>query len=89
MAMSEAEIQEHLKKVSGWEVVDGKLWKAFKLKDFKASLAFVNNVGELAEKANHHPDILIQYNRVTLSLMTHDEDGITEKDFKLASEIEK
>lgn len=89
MAMSESEIQENLKKVSGWEVEDGKLWKTYKLKDFKASLSFVNAVGDLAEEANHHPDILIQYNNVTLSLRTHDEDGITEKDFNLASEIEK
>lgn len=88
MAMSEEQIQENLRKMTGWQIVDGKLWKAYKLDDFKASLSFVNHVGELAETANHHPDILIQYNRVTLSLVTHDEGGITAKDFNLAGEIE-
>ena len=52
-------------------------------------MAFVNQVAELAESADHHPDILINYKRVTLTLSTHSAGGLTEKDFDLASQIEK
>ncbi|UJL46048.1 4a-hydroxytetrahydrobiopterin dehydratase [Virgibacillus sp. NKC19-16] len=88
MALNEKQIQANLNQVPGWEYTDGYLTKTYKLADFKASLAFVNNVGELAEEANHHPDIVIQYNKVNLSLRSHDEDGITNKDFGLAEKVE-
>jgi len=52
-------------------------------------MRFVNGVARLAEAANHHPDITISYNRVRLALTTHDEGGLTEKDFKLANRINK
>jgi 4a-hydroxytetrahydrobiopterin dehydratase len=55
---------------------------------FVGALAFVNQVGVLAEAANHHPDIDIRYNRVTLALMTHDSGGITYKDIDLATQID-
>ena len=58
--------------------------RIFIFKDFRASLAFVNQVGELAEKAGHHPDIDLRYNKVRLALVTHDAGGITAKDFDLA-----
>jgi 4a-hydroxytetrahydrobiopterin dehydratase len=83
------QIEVNLKQVPGWEYKEHHLKKTYKLDDFKASLRFVNQVGDLAENADHHPDILIQYNNVTLSLRSHDEDGITGKDFSLAEEIEK
>ncbi|HEX7066531.1 MAG TPA: 4a-hydroxytetrahydrobiopterin dehydratase [Bacillales bacterium] len=89
MAMIEKEIIGKLDQIPGWEYRDGQLKKTFALDDFGASLAFVNKVADLAESADHHPDILIQYNKVTLSLVSHDEGGITGKDFGLAGEIEK
>lgn len=89
MVLNEKQIQTNLNQVPGWEYTDDYLTKTYKLTDFKASLEFVNNVGELAEEANHHPDIVIQYNKVNVSLRTHDEDGITNKDFDLAEKIEK
>jgi 4a-hydroxytetrahydrobiopterin dehydratase len=63
--------------------------RTFKFKDFVGSLAFVNKVGELAEKAGHHPDIDIRYNKVRLALVTHDAGGITAKDFDLAADAGK
>ncbi|GAA0593474.1 4a-hydroxytetrahydrobiopterin dehydratase [Virgibacillus siamensis] len=87
--MDNSQINEKLKEVSGWEMQNGHLTKTYQLDDFNASLKFVNAVGELAEKADHHPDILIQYNKVKLSLRTHDQDSITEKDFNLAGKIEQ
>ena len=72
-----------------WKIVSGELVRTFQFKDFRAALGFVNRVGELAEEAGHHPDIDIRYNRVRLGLSTHDEGGITVKDFDLAARAEK
>ncbi len=69
-----------------WQVENGELVRTFAFKDFPAALGFVNRVGERAEKAGHHPDIDIRYNRVRLALVTHDAGGLTEKDFALAGE---
>jgi 4a-hydroxytetrahydrobiopterin dehydratase len=67
-----------------WEVVDGALQRVFGFGDFIGSLAFVNRVGELAERENHHPDIAISWNEVTLRWWTHSADGITDRDRELA-----
>jgi len=88
-ALSQEEAQRHLATVPDWEIVSGELVKTFQFKDFRAALGFVNRVGELAEEAGHHPDIDIRYNRVRLGLSTHDEGGITVKDFDLAARAEK
>jgi 4a-hydroxytetrahydrobiopterin dehydratase len=71
-----------------WELAGGKLIKAVKCSGFVGSLAFVEAVGQLAEEANHHPDIDIRYNRVTLALVTHDSGGITRLDVELARAID-
>ncbi|MBY7144803.1 4a-hydroxytetrahydrobiopterin dehydratase [Virgibacillus sp. NKC19-3] len=89
MVLNEKQIQTNLNQLPGWEYNDDYLVKTYKFSDFKASLTFVNSVGDLAEEANHHPDIVIQYHNVKLSLRSHDEDGITDKDFDLAGKIEK
>jgi 4a-hydroxytetrahydrobiopterin dehydratase len=70
-----------------WLVNDGQLTRTVKRKDFKDALIFVNAVGFLAERANHHPDIEISWNAVTLTLSTHSEGGLTGKDFALARQI--
>jgi 4a-hydroxytetrahydrobiopterin dehydratase len=68
----------------GWSEVDGALERTFSFKDFREALEFVNDVGALAEKENHHPDIAIHYNRVTLRWWTHTAGGITDRDRELA-----
>jgi 4a-hydroxytetrahydrobiopterin dehydratase len=71
-----------------WHLVGGKLVKTVDCAGFVGSLAFVGEVGRLAEEANHHPDIDIRYNRVTLALVTHDAGGITRFDLALARAID-
>src|SRR6201986_2542261 len=75
--------------LTGWKIEQGELARTFEFKDFAGALQFVNRVGELAEKAGHHPDIDIRYNRVRLALVTHSAGGLTEKDFELAAQIRK
>ncbi len=84
--LSDAEIEGALAGL-GWEREGDCLLKAVKGKDFATALAWVNAVGGLAEEANHHPDIDIRWNVVTLRLSTHSEGGITDKDVEMAREI--
>jgi 4a-hydroxytetrahydrobiopterin dehydratase len=69
----------------GWSEIDRALERTFELENFVAALAFVNRVGDLAEAENHHPDIAIHYNRVTLRWWTHTAGGITDRDRDLAA----
>jgi 4a-hydroxytetrahydrobiopterin dehydratase len=71
----------------GWTISDGQLTRTVNRKDFRDALLFVNAVGFLAERANHHPDILISWNKVTLTLVTHSEGGLTGNDFALARQV--
>ena len=71
----------------GWERSGDAISRAFSLPSFPAALLFVGAVGHLAERADHHPDILIQYRSVTLTLSTHSAGGLTAQDFALAAEI--
>lgn len=68
----------------GWQEVEGALQREFRFEDFAEALAFVNRVGEAAEAANHHPDIEIHWNRVTLRFRTHARSAITERDVEMA-----
>ena len=86
--LSEAQISEELKNLSEWTLENGTITKLYRLKDFIEAMAFVNRVAELAEEDDHHPDILIRWNKVTLTLVTHSAGGLTEKDFHLAREID-
>ena len=85
-ALTENEITHRLASVPGWNVQDGELRRTFSFADFRASLGFVNRLGEAAEAAGHHPDIDIRYNKVRVALVTHDAGGITAKDFDLAAQ---
>lgn len=85
--LSHPEVQSRLRSLGSWKLDGGELVRTFTLKDFRAALKFVNEVGELAEAAGHHPDIDIRYNKVRLALATHDAGGLTEKDFDLAGKI--
>ena len=76
-------------KLGNWTLRGNVIARCFRFVDFAVAIRFVNRVARLAEAANHHPDIAISYNSVRLALTTHDEGGLTEKDFKLASKINK
>ncbi len=79
-----AEVKDCLRSVPKWRKNGSIISRSYEFKDFVAALKFVNRVGRLAEKAWHHPDIDIRWNRVALALTTHDEGGLTAKDFVLA-----
>ena len=87
--LTDAESSLRLSAVPGWQIEKGELIRTFAFKDFVAALAFVNKVGALAEKAAHHPDFDIRYNRVRLALVTHDAGGLTAKDFEMAAAVSK
>ena len=88
MALSKSEVEARLAGMDGWRLDDGEIEKKFQFAGFKQAMAFVNRVADAAEAADHHPDIKISYNKVKLSLSTHSEGGITEKDFALAAQID-
>ena len=82
-------VQAALKKLPGWNLKDEAIDKQYTWPSFPDAIKFVNQVADLAEQADHHPDILINYRRVTLTLSTHSEGGITQKDFDLAERIDR
>ena len=87
--LSNAEIQSHLAglgcRLGEWELRGKEISRAFTFKDFVEAIAFVNRIAKYAEESAHHPDISISWNKVTLSVTTHDAGGLTEKDFALAA----
>jgi 4a-hydroxytetrahydrobiopterin dehydratase len=86
--LSDIEIQRMLGKIPGWSRKGDSITKTFQFKDFLSGIDFVGGIAEVAEKANHHPDIDIRYNKVTCTLSTHSESGITQKDLDLAAQID-
>jgi 4a-hydroxytetrahydrobiopterin dehydratase len=86
--LMEVEVSTRLAAVPRWKEQGSEIVRTFEFRDFRAALAFVNKVGDLAEKAGHHPDIDIRWNKVKLALTTHDSGGLTGKDFDLAAEID-
>ncbi len=86
--LSSEEIRAKLGALKGWEFNGDAIRKQFQFKDFMDAIAFVNRVAEIAEAADHHPDILINYRRVTFTCSTHTEHGVTDKDLRLAENIE-
>src|SRR5207237_3768036 len=85
---ADSEIQGALAELPGWKRQGNALQKTFDLKGFKAAMAFAGTVGELADRADHHPDILIQFHKVTLPLSSHDNGGITDRQLRLAHQVE-
>jgi 4a-hydroxytetrahydrobiopterin dehydratase len=86
--LSTKQITEKLKPLPGWEYKDNAIGKLFKFKEFMDGIDLVNGVAAIAQAADHHPDITINYTRVQFACSTHSEGGVTDKDFKLATEIE-
>ena len=86
--LTEQEITEHLKKLDGWEYADGAIETSFEFKNFKEAFSVMTRIAFECESQGHHPDWNNVYNSLTIRLNTHDADGVTEKDFKLAHSIE-
>jgi 4a-hydroxytetrahydrobiopterin dehydratase len=86
--LTDAELTAFLSEVEGWTSLGNAIHKEFGFPGFRGAIAFVNRVAERAESAGHHPDIEIHFNRVFISLSTHDAGGVTEKDAVLAAEID-
>ncbi len=83
------QIKSALVKIPGWKKKAAVIAREFHFKDFPAAIKFVNAIAKIAEKEQHHPDIDIRWNKVTLALTTHDAGGLTEKDFKLARQFDR
>ncbi len=86
--LSQDEIRQKLGTLHGWKLTKDGIQKRYELDSFVAVIRLVNRVADAAEQANHHPDILINYDKVTFTLITHDAGGLTQKDFDLAARIE-
>lgn len=86
--LAESEISEKLKALRDWNRHGSTIVKHYKFPSFRKAIKFVNKVSDTAEELNHHPTIVINYNRVTLSLTTHSQGGLTENDFLLATRID-
>lgn len=85
-----ADMHRQLPESAHWKVVDEHhLVRSYKFPDFKSALEFVNRVGALAEEQGHHPDILLGWGKVEITLWTHAVDGLTESDFILAAKIDR
>lgn len=87
--MTDAEIENSLSDLEGWELENENLKKHFEFENFAKALAFVNHVGAIAEERDHHPDVLFGWGYAEFFITTHDAGGITERDFALAREINK
>jgi len=86
--LSGSQIESSLTDIPEWSEAGGAIQRTYKFRDFTQAMAFVNRVAEVAQRMDHHPDILIRYNKVTLTLSTHDAGGITEKDFDQARQVD-
>ncbi len=89
--MDKSNIEEQLKKLNGWNFNPEKksIEKKFQFKSYLKNIAFVNAIAWIANKENHHPDLEVSFNICVVRLTTHDENGIGEKDFSLASKIDQ
>lgn len=88
--LSPTELEARLELLPGWQVQNSLLTKTFVVRSFAHGVLFIAAIGQLAEAANHHPDVSLHgYKNVSLSLATHSAGGITEKDFELAMQIEQ
>lgn len=89
MKLTDIDIQSHLQTLPGWTVADGILTREFVFRDFAQAFGWMAAVAVAAEKLNHHPEWTNVYNRVTVHLTTHDQDGLSELDFVLAGQMDQ
>ena len=86
--LTQEQIDDRLQQLNGWRQEGRCIVQDFTFPSFKESMSFVNQVAEVAEEINHHPDMTINYTRVALSITTHSEGGLTRRDFRLAGRID-
>jgi 4a-hydroxytetrahydrobiopterin dehydratase len=86
--LSDADVQSRLADHPEWSELNGAIQRTLQFANFIEAMRFVNRVADAAESMDHHPDLLIRYNKVTLTLSTHDAGGITDKDFTLARQVD-
>lgn len=86
--LTDDEISEKLDKIQGWKEIGDRLMKRYEFKNFAKSLEFVNKVGVIAEKIDHHPDITFGWGYAEIELTTHDTGGLTDFDFAVATAID-
>lgn len=87
--LNESQIAKALEKHQEWSEISGQIQRTFQFPGFIDSIAFVRKIADYAERVQHHPDMLIRYDKVTLTASTHDAGGITQKDFDLAREADR
>ncbi len=87
--LSEDQVRQRLAQLRGWERSGGEIRKVYPFASFAEGMAFANRVAAVAEALDHHPDMLIQYRQVTLTLTSHDAGGLTERDFRFARRIDE
>jgi 4a-hydroxytetrahydrobiopterin dehydratase len=85
--LSASEVDQALKSLPGWTSNGQAIVRVFQFGNFLQAMEFVNRIAVAAEAANHHPDILINYNKVTLTLVSHDSGGVTQRDVRMAAKI--
>lgn len=88
-AFTEDQIKERLSKMEGWEYNDGAIHTSFEFENFKEAFTSMTRIAFEAERLNHHPDWANVYNKLEISLSTHDAGGVTDKDFELAGIIDE
>lgn len=87
-ALTNKEINIKITNIDKWKIIDGSLCKEFEFVNFVKAIEFVNKIAEIAEEQEHHPVLINSYNHLRIELKTHDVNGISKKDFKLAKKID-
>lgn len=89
LRLSEAEVERRLRPLMNWRRTGKRIYRVVKLEGFTDGVRLLRRIAEIADEMNHHPDVSLGYGRMRISLTTHDEGGLTDRDFKLARRIER
>ena len=89
LPLEEDKVNELLKQIPTWTLKDRHLFKKFKFKSFLEAMKFINQIAEIAEQEQHHPDFSVHYNKVEIEIWTHAINGLSENDFIVAAKIDK
>lgn len=87
-ALTESEIQQRLTALPGWRLAGGAIEKSYDFPDYHHAMAFVNATAWISHRRDHHPDLAVGYNKVTVRYVTHSAGGVTEKDLTCAAQVE-
>lgn len=87
--LTSEEVAQGLEGLESWEIVERELIKVFRFGDYLEGIEFAGRCGKIAEEMNHHPDLLVQWRKVTVSISTHSAGGLTALDFEFANKVEE